>query len=147
MLSYAGMHRQPDETTMGIDTRELQTVVMLPGPQRYAYFVERVAATGVVWSLYRQGWALAKKEDGTMVFPLWPDSEFARLCADYEWTGYAPRSFALDELLNDLLPQLAQDGIATGVLYTPGARDVMPSAALLRADLHDAITRRGKRSI
>ena len=128
---------------MAIDTRQLQAVVMLPGPQRYDYFVRRVAETGVVWSLYRQGWALAKKEDGTLVFPLWPDSEFAQVCADYEWTGYSPQSFALDELMTELLPQLEQDGIVTGVFYTPGARDVMPTAGLLRADLNDEIRRRG----
>ena len=127
---------------MAIDTRQLQAVVMLPAPQRYAYFVKRVAESGVVWSLYRQGWALAKKEDGTLVFPLWPDSEFAQVCADYEWTGYAPHSFALDELLEELLPQLEQDGIVTGVFYTPGARDVMPTAGLLRTDLHDELARR-----
>ncbi len=128
---------------MAIDTRQLQAVVMLPGPQRYAYFVKRVAETGVVWGLYRQGWALAKKEDGTLVFPLWPDSEFAQVCADYEWTGYAPQSFALDELMTELLPQLEQDGLVTGVFYTPGARDVMPTAGLLRADLDDEMGRRG----
>lgn len=127
---------------MAIDTRQLQAVIMLPAPQRYAYFVKRVAESGVVWSLYRQGWALAKKEDGTLVFPLWPDSEFAQVCADYEWTGYAPQSFALDELLEELLPQLEQDGIVTGVFYTPGARDVMPTAGLLRTDLRDELARR-----
>lgn len=124
---------------MAIDTRQVQETVMLSGPQRYEYFIKRVAQTGTVWSLYRNGWALAKKEDGTLVFPLWPDSEFATICADYEWTGYEPRSFALDELVDELLPQLAQDGIATGVFYTPGARDVMPSAGLLLRDLNDEL--------
>jgi hypothetical protein len=134
--------RVKGEADMKIDTRQLQAVVMLPGPQRYEYFIERVAETGVVWSLYRDGWALAKKEDGTLVFPLWPDSDFAQLCADYEWAGYQPQSFALAELVDELLPQLEQDGIVTGVFYTPGARDVMPTAGLLRADLDDALRSR-----
>lgn len=127
---------------MTIDTRQLQAVVMRPGPQRYDYFIKRVVDTGVVWSLYRNGWALASKEDGTMVFPLWPDSEFAAICADYEWTDYAPQSFGLAELLDELLPQLAQDGVVTGVFYTPGARDVMPTANLLRRDLQDELASR-----
>lgn len=131
---------------MKIDTRQVQAIVMLPGPQRYEYFVKRVSETGVVWSLYRQGWALAKKEDGTLVFPLWPDSEFATICADYEWTGYAPQSFALDELVDELLPQLEQDGIVTGVFYTPGARDVMPTPGLLRRDLLDERTQRTRQA-
>jgi hypothetical protein len=44
--------------------------------------------------------------------------------------------------MTELLPQLEQDGIVTGVFYTPGARDVMPTAGLLRADLGDEIRRR-----
>ena len=124
---------------MAIDTRQLQAVVMLPGPQRYDYFIQRVAETGVVWSLYRQGWALAKKEDGTLVFPLWPDSEFAQVCADYEWTGYAPQSFALDELLGELLPQLQQDGLVPGIFRTPGSKGVMPTPGLLRTDLENQL--------
>lgn len=124
---------------MAIDTRQVQETVMLSGPQRYEYFIRRVAQTGTVWSLYRNGWALAKKEDGSLVFPLWPDREFATICADYEWTGYEPQSFSLDELVDELLPQLEQDGIATGVFYTPGARDVMPSAGLLQRDLDDEL--------
>jgi hypothetical protein len=124
---------------MAIDSRQVQETVMLSGPQRYAYFIKRVTETGTVWSLYRNGWALATKEDGTMVFPLWPDREFATICADYEWTGYEPQSFSLDELLGGLLPQLEEDGVATGVFYTPGARDVMPTAGLLRRDLDDEL--------
>jgi hypothetical protein len=124
---------------MAIDTRQVQETVMLSGPQRYEYFIRRVAQTGTVWSLYRNGWALAKKEDGSLVFPLWPDREFATICADYEWTGYEPQSFSLDELVDGLLPQLEQDGIATGIFYTPGARDVMPSAGLLLRDLDDEL--------
>jgi hypothetical protein len=124
---------------MAIDSKQVRDTVMLPGPQRYEYFIQRVAATGTVWSLYRNGWALAKKEDGTLVFPLWPDREFATICADYEWTGYEPHAFPLDELVSELLPQLEQDGVATGVFYTPGARDVMPTAGLLRRDLEDEL--------
>jgi hypothetical protein len=132
------MHDDDDEAAnMAIDSRQIQEVVMLSGPQRYEYFIRRVLETGTVWSLYRNGWALATKEDGTLVFPLWPDSEFAKICADYEWTGYEPQAFPLDELVGELLPQLEQDGIVTGIFYTPGARDVMPTAGLLRRDLEE----------
>jgi hypothetical protein len=48
-----------------------------------------------------------------------------------------PQAFPLDELVGELLPQLEQDGLVTGVFYTPGARDVMPTAGLLRRDLDD----------
>lgn len=126
-----------------IDADSVKTMVRLAAPQRYEYFVERVAATHEVWGLYRDGWALATKDDGTLVFAMWPDREFALLCAEFEWEGYAPQAFALDELLDDLLPQLAQDGLVPGVFRTPGSKGTMPTPGLLRADLAAALRSRG----
>ena len=122
-----------------IDAEQVKAVVRMPAPQRYAYFVKRVAASGVVWGLYRNGWALAKKDDGTLVFAMWPDEEFARLCAEFEWEGYAPHAFSLDELLGELLPQLQQDGLVAGIFRTPGSKGVMPTPGLLRVDIEDEL--------
>ena len=122
-----------------IDTEQVKTVVRLPAPQRYEYFVKRVAATATVWGLYRNGWALAEKDDGTLVFAMWPDREFAQLCAEFEWEGYEPQAFALDDLLGELLPQLQQDGLVPGVFRTPGSKGVMPTPGLLRVDLEDEL--------
>jgi hypothetical protein len=124
-----------------IDAEQLKAVVRLPAPQRYEYFVKRVAASGTVWGLYRNGWALATKDDGTLVFAMWPDEEFARLCAEFEWEGYEPQAFALDELLSELLPQLQQDGLVPGIFRTPGSKGVMPTPGLLRVDLEDELRR------
>jgi hypothetical protein len=130
---------------MPIDAEQLKTVVRLPAPQRYAYFVERVTEAREVWGLYRDGWALAKKDDGTLVFAMWPDREFAQLCAEFEWEGYEPHAFGLAELLDELLPQLQEDGLVPGIFRTPGSKGVMPTPGLLRVDLADAQRRRGAR--
>jgi hypothetical protein len=130
-LTYAG--------AMTIDADQLKAVVRLPAPQRYEYFVKRVAQTGTVWGLFRNGWALATKDDGTLVFALWPDREFAGLCAEFEWEGYEPQAFTLAELLDELLPQLQQDGIVPGIFRTPGSKGVMPTPNLLRVDINDQL--------
>jgi hypothetical protein len=124
---------------MPLDANELKALVTLPAPQRYAYFVDRVVRTGQVWGLYRNGWALAKKDDDTLVFALWPERESAQLCAEFEWEGYAPQAFTLAELLDELLPQLQQDGIVPGIFRTPGSKGTMPTPNLLRVDLQDAL--------
>jgi hypothetical protein len=128
---------------MTIDANGLKAVVTLPAPQRYEYFVKQVAQTGEVWGLYRNGWALATKDDGTLVFAMWPDAAFAQLCAEFEWEGYAPQAFSLRELLDELLPQLQEDGLVPGIFRTPGSKGVMPTPNLLRADLQDALTQGG----
>lgn len=127
---------------MALDAEQVKDVVRLPAQQRYEYFVARVAQAGEVWGLYRNGWALATRDDGTLVFALWPEREFALLCAEFEWEGYAPQAFGLDELLDDLLPRLQEDGLVPGIFRTPGSKGTMPTPGLLKADLQDEVRRR-----
>jgi hypothetical protein len=126
---------------MALDAQQLRDVVRLPAQQRYEYFVRLAARTREVWGLYRNGWALATRDDGTLVFALWPEREFAQLCAEFEWEGYQPQAFGLDELLEELLPQLQQDGLVPGVFRTPGSNGTMPTPGLLRVDLQDELRR------
>ncbi|MGH8853271.1 MAG: DUF2750 domain-containing protein [Telluria sp.] len=125
-----------------LGAQQLADVVTLPAQQRYAHFVRQVVDTGEVWGLYRDGWALAKTDDRTLVFAMWPASEFADLCAEFEWDGYEPQSFALDDLMTDLLPQLEQDGVLPGIFYTPGDRGLTPTVYMLRVDLERALGKR-----
>lgn len=111
------------------------TVLQVPKELRYEHFIRRVADSGRVWGLYRDGWAIGKTDDGALVFPLWPTGELAQQCAVLEWEGYLPHEFALQELFDDLLPQLAADGILPGITYTPDEYGLTPSHAQLRADL------------
>lgn len=118
-----------------MDPTDTSSVIVLPKQLRYEHFVRRVAATGEVWGLYRDGWAIGKTDDGALVFPLWPSSELAQQCAVLEWEGYEPHPFALQELLDELLPQLENDGVLPGITYTPDEYGLTPSHAELRAEL------------
>lgn len=122
-----------------LGAQQLADVVTLSAPQRYAHFVRQVAETGEVWGLYRDGWALARTDDGSLVFAMWPASEFADLCAEFEWDGYEPLAFPLDDLVQDLLPQLEEDGVLPGIFYTPGDRGLTPTIYMLRVDLERAL--------
>ena len=117
------------------------SVIVLPKQLRYEHFVRRVAATGEVWGLYQDGWALAKTDDGTLVFPMWPANEYATLCAEFEWDGYDAQAFSLEELIEELLPQLEEDSVLPGVFYTPGDKGITPTVAQLIGDLEDELRR------
>ena len=118
-----------------LGAQQLAAVVTLPGPERYEYFIKRVADAQEVWGLYQDGWALAKTDDGTLVFSMWPASDYASLCAEYEWDGYDAQAFSIEELLEDLLPQLEQDRVLPGIFYTPGDKGITPTIDELRSDL------------
>ena len=117
-------------------------VLALPKALRYDHFIRRVADTGRVWGLVNGGWASGKTDDGALVFPLWPTSALAEQCAVLEWTGYVPQEFGLQELFEELLPQLEADGILPGITYTPDEYGLTPTHAQLRRDLQTRLRQR-----
>lgn len=97
----------------------MQAVLRLPAARRYAYFLQRVAESGEVWGLDGEGWALALDDAGRDVLPLWPTPEFAAMCATRLWSGFQPRAIKLHVLLENVLPQLEEEGMPVGIFFTP----------------------------
>ncbi|VXC85437.1 conserved hypothetical protein [Pseudomonas sp. 8Z] len=120
---------------MRINPKQLAAIIALTGEERYQYFVKVVSDWQEVWGLYMEGWALAGTDDGATVFPMWPAKEYAEACAENEWAGYEPKSFSLDELLNDLLPRLKSDGMLPGVFFVLSGKGVTPSVDQLALDI------------
>lgn len=118
-----------------LSAQEIEAVLKLAGPERYQHFVKRVADWEEAWGLYEGGWALAGDDDGNETFPLWPNAEYAKLCAIDDWNAYVPKAISLDELLDELLPSLADDGVRPAVFMTPTGRGVVVSATELAGHL------------
>ncbi|HSP81807.1 MAG TPA: DUF2750 domain-containing protein [Myxococcaceae bacterium] len=97
----------------------MQAVLRLPAERRYTYFLQRVVESGEVWGLDGEGWALALDDEGRDVLPLWPAPEFAAICANRLWSGFQPRSIPLPVLLDNVLPQLEEEGMPVGIFFTP----------------------------
>ncbi|MFL5345104.1 MAG: DUF2750 domain-containing protein [Hyalangium sp.] len=121
--------------TQEMSDDRLQAVLELPPSRRHAWFLQRVREAGEVWGLYAEGWALAFDDEGRDVLPLWPTATSARLCATRLWEGFEPRRIPLPELVEELLPELAQEGIPVGVFFTPKGEGLPVTAAELRTQL------------
>jgi hypothetical protein len=126
---------------MKLNHKQIEAVLLLPGPQRYSYFIKKVADWEEVWGLYADGWALAATSDEQQVLPLWPAREYADLCARDKWSGYVPKSVPLQSFMSELLPNLARDGVLPGVFYTPSDHGVVQSINSLLADLNAELSR------
>ena len=109
----------------------IQAVLRLPAARRYTYFLQRAVESGVVWGLDGEGWALALDDAGRDVLPLWPAPEFAALCATRLWEGFQPRAIPLEELLENVLPQLEEEGMPVGIFFTPQGQGHPTSARAL----------------
>ncbi|AUX27824.1 hypothetical protein SOCEGT47_084220 [Sorangium cellulosum] len=120
---------------------EIQAVLRLDGPERFRHFVKRVADDQIAWGLWQDGWALMANADGCQVFPLWPAREYAEIHREGEWAAYEARKIPLADLLDELLPRLAESGILPGVFPTPSGKGVTPGpeelAGALRKELEN----------
>ncbi len=98
---------------------EAENLAALPAPDRLKLFYPLIADWGQAWGLKdRDGWILQRSEEGE-AFPLWPHPDFAHLCATGQWEGTSPEPLAIEELLDDLFPQLAEEGKAVAAFPTP----------------------------
>lgn len=124
---------------MGISKKQIDAITSLPGEKRFEHFIKVVVDGEQAWSLYQDGWALASNDEGVVVFPLWPAKEYARLCAENEWSGYEARAIPLDDLMGVLLPKLKGDKVLPGVFFTPSSKGVTPSIDELMAALEEEL--------
>lgn len=108
----------------------------MPARERYGLFLQITVDWEEVWGLHSQdGWVLSSGEDGRDVLPLWPHPGFAEVCAHGPWEGTSPAAVPLDELLDDLLPLLEEDGIRVSVFPSPQGEGVLVPPGELRQDL------------
>lgn len=106
----------------------MRGVLSLSAPERYQYLVHRVAEWGEVWGLRtEEGWVVVEI-DGMDCFCLWPSDDFARSCAVEEWEECVPERISLQELLDELLPALQEDGLRLAVFPTPGTETALVDA-------------------
>jgi hypothetical protein len=120
---------------MGPD--EVQELLALSPRERAASFFQLVADWEGAWGLKdAQGWVVSRETDG---LPLWPHPALAEACAIGPWTGSLPKAVAVDELLADLLPLLAEDGLRIAVFPSPGDPGVLLTPAELAERLEQEL--------
>lgn len=124
---------------MGLHPKQIQGVLRLSGHERYLHFVKVVADKQKCWGLYNDGWALAQDDDGNMAFLLWPESEYAALCAIGDWSAYEPKELDLDDLMDWLLPDLQEKNTLLGIFPTPEEQGVTPDFARFESDMSEEL--------
>lgn len=134
MSDHQGHHEQ--RQTWELSTEERRQVLALPARERYGLFLQITVDWEEAWGLHSpDGWVLSSGEDGRDVLPLWPHPAFAEGCAHGSWEGASPAAVPLDELLDDLLPLLEEDGIRVAVFPSPQGEGVLVAPDELRRDL------------
>jgi hypothetical protein len=119
--------------------QDRKLMLALSPRERYGFFLQITVDTEEAWGLKNaDGWVLAGDE-GRDAFPLWPHEDLAAACALGDWAAAVPEAIGLDELLEDLLPILEEDGIAVAVFPGPDGDSAVVPPADFRHDLEAEI--------
>jgi hypothetical protein len=124
-----------------ISQKQIEAILELPAPRRYDHFIKKVVGWRKLWGLYDDGWAMSETSEGEPVLPLWPEREYAQLCATDIWASYTPREIELEEFLNDVLPTLREEGIHPGAFYIPSGGSVDIDLDQLEKDLRAELSK------
>jgi hypothetical protein len=119
--------------TWEITESEARQLLALPAGDRAIQFFQLLADWEEGWGLLdAEGWVVASETDA---LPLWPHATLAAACAVGPWEGALPEPVTLDEMLEDLLPLLAEDGLRVAVFPSPDDPGLLLSPAEVRERL------------
>lgn len=122
---------------------EKAAVSLLDGAARYEYFIKKVTDENRVWSLWKDGWVLAKDNDGHLVVPVWPHAQFAEMCANGDWSDHEARPIEMEAWLNRWLPGISRDSRFIAVFPTANDKGVVVDSERLAADLGEELQNYG----
>ena len=119
--------------------KEIQNVSALSSPEKYRYFVGKIADWQQVWSIGDGQNLVTTWDDGKCLsLPLWPAKAYVELCLTGEWTNFTPMPFTLEHLMTEILPDMHEANIKVALMMQPdGKKTPVNDAAQLLADLKD----------
>lgn len=125
--------------------KHIAGVMALDGPGRAQHAIKRIADFEEVWGLYEDGWASSALDDEpeTMMFPIWPDPEYAMACAEAEWVSYEAKAIPLGHFMDVILPNLEEDGSLVSMFRLPDGNTVSLTPADFRELIEDELENYG----
>ncbi|WP_028532302.1 DUF2750 domain-containing protein [Paenibacillus sp. UNC217MF] len=97
---------------------------------RYIYSVKRIADWEEAWSLkLNDGYVTTSDKEGNLSMPIWPFKEYAMKCIEDEWENCQTQKIRLDKLLDEILPNLSEEGTHVVVFKVPEDPDVVRVSA------------------
>ncbi|SYX81670.1 DUF2750 domain-containing protein [Paenibacillus alvei] len=109
---------------------EFKAMIKRTARDRYIYSVKRIADWEEAWSLkLNDGFVTTSDKEGNLSMPIWPFKEYAMKCIEDEWENCQAQKIRLDKLLDEILPNLSEEGTHVVVFKVPEDPDVVRVSA------------------
>lgn len=119
--------------------KKIENILKMSGKERYDYFVHKVVDFEEIWGLNNDGWALLGDDEGNQILPLWPEKEFAQLCAFDQWKGFQPEVIKLDNFMGKWISGMINDKTMVSIFLTPNDKGIVVSPESLSTDLQEEL--------
>ncbi len=125
-----------------LNDKHIDNVMELAAPERYDYFIRRVADWRAVWVLgEHDGFVTASDDEGVELLPVWPHPHFAQLCAKDSWSGATPEQINLSEWLDTWTEQLTEKKCQIAVFPLPDGHGIPVDPTRIADDLRTELSR------
>ncbi|MDG6896203.1 DUF2750 domain-containing protein [Volucribacter amazonae] len=95
-----------------MNIKEIESVLSLSKEKLYKTFLLRISDSEKIWILCDKDNILYYGDnDNNQYFPIWPEKEFAEMCAINEWSNSKPVCIELEEFLTEYIPELIDNNI------------------------------------
>ncbi|MEM9372318.1 MAG: DUF2750 domain-containing protein [Planctomycetota bacterium] len=122
-----------------MNDQEFNSILVLPGPKRYSYFVKRVVDWSHLYVLDDGGWLTVGDDDDERLLPVWSHPRFAMACASGEWSSATAKETGIQSFLEETIPNLISDGLQLAIMMTPGGRGVVVDPRHFRGDVEQEL--------
>ncbi|MHB1425947.1 MAG: DUF2750 domain-containing protein [Gemmataceae bacterium] len=124
-----------------VKQKELEAIQRLPAPQRYQYFLGKVADWEEIWSVGTEDdWALMGDDSGNELVPVWPAEAFASLCCVEDWADKLPKAISLNDWMTKWIPGMMKDYRMIAVFPLPSHRGIVVNPERMKTDLEFALS-------
>ncbi|MGA3598945.1 DUF2750 domain-containing protein [Lysinibacillus agricola] len=109
---------------------EFKAMIKKSARDRYIYSVKRIADWEEAWSLkLNEGFVTTSDKEGNLSMPIWPFKEYAMKCVGDEWENCKTQKIDLHTLLEEILPNLSEEGTQVVVFKVPEDPEVVRVSA------------------
>jgi hypothetical protein len=122
--------------TYQIHPKEIESVVALPAPERYAHFISKCADWEEVWSLKNdEGFVSMSDDQGQPCIPFWPHPDYAKQHATGSWDDCKPIAIKLSDFTSWWVDGMEKDKIKAAIFPNTGEQGIIMEPGQVRKDI------------